>query len=144
MRDVSALEIPCSLFCGSKRCCAPPSVIRTNGKGSGFALHFGHSRHPKKQSLPLLPSDPDGVRPFSSSGSRHFNTFHQRLLSLSCLVGEFNPAIADCRLQATADRPSSTAGRNIPNRLRPRKPDRMETGFPTGLFFSHLNAHQTA
>ena len=45
----------------------------------------------------------------------------------SCLVGGFNPAIADCRLQATANRPSSTAEMKIPNRLRPRKPDHPET-----------------
>jgi hypothetical protein len=47
----------------------------------------------------------------------------------ACLVGEFNPAIADCRLQATANRPSSTAHWKIPNRLRPRKPDPLKTMF---------------
>jgi len=29
----------------------------------GFPLHSGDSGHPNKQSLPLLPSDPDGVQP---------------------------------------------------------------------------------
>gem|GEM_PF-6290337 len=64
----------------------------------------------KQNFLPLLSSDPDGVRnPFVARDLALNIREYVSAMEYMNLVRELNPAIADCGLQGTAISPSSTA-----------------------------------
>jgi len=98
------------------KCCAPASDIQTTVKIPISCSAPGTSGHPENRvyrcCLPTL----TGFPRFRHPEVRRINAFHRILPLLSCLVRGFNPAIADCRLQGSANPPSSTARINI---LRP-------------------------
>ena len=59
--------------------------------------------------LSLLPSGPDEVHGFRCVGPDYQHHLHRADHTCYTLPRELNPAIADCRLQGTANSPSSTA-----------------------------------
>ena len=63
----------------------------------------------ESQSLPLLPSGPDGVHQLLIATDWNFNTVWSGQITRQWPGNSINPAIADCRLQGTANSPSSTA-----------------------------------
>ena len=65
---------------------------------------------PRRSFLPLLSSDPDGVQKPPVARVLALNTRPAAsTVEQQGLVREFNPAVADCGLQGTANSPSSTA-----------------------------------